>query len=177
MTLGEKLQYLRKQNGLSQEQFASKLTVSRQAVSKWELDSSLPDTENIVQISSIFGVTTDYLLKEDAQQTTHEPMPTPLPATKAQNARTAKIMMLVGGIGVLVFWILSSVYPVVTSFSEGSAHGEAARTIVKTGLPAFLELHQMQLLFACCCLAFAVGIAMYFLPIIKAKRKRGKKTT
>jgi len=67
MTFGEKLQSLRKQKGLSQEQLASQLTVSRQAVSKWELDSSLPDTENVVRISKLFGVSTDYLLYEEVK--------------------------------------------------------------------------------------------------------------
>ena len=45
MKFGEKLQKLRKQSGLSQEQLAARLTVSRQAVSKWELDDTMPDTE------------------------------------------------------------------------------------------------------------------------------------
>jgi len=66
MTFGEKLQLLRKQKGMSQEQLASQLNVSRQAVSKWELNSSLPDTDNIIQLSKLFGVSTDYLLCNDS---------------------------------------------------------------------------------------------------------------
>lgn len=68
MSFGEKLQSLRKDKGLSQEQLAAKLGVSRQAVSKWELDSSLPDTVNVIQIAELFGVSLDYLLKEDVQK-------------------------------------------------------------------------------------------------------------
>ena len=60
MKLGEKLQQLRKRSGLSQEQLASQLAVSRQAVSKWELDETMPDTENVIQLSRIFGVSCDY---------------------------------------------------------------------------------------------------------------------
>lgn len=67
MTFGEKLQSLRKQKGMSQEQLASQLTVSRQAVSKWELDSSLPDTENVVQLSKLFEVSIDYLLYDEIE--------------------------------------------------------------------------------------------------------------
>lgn len=63
MTLGEKIQVLRKQSGLSQEQLAAKILVTRQAISKWELSESLPDADNIVQLSEVFNVTTDYLLK------------------------------------------------------------------------------------------------------------------
>lgn len=62
MLIGEKIQYLRKQNGLSQEQFADKLGVTRQACSKWEIGDSIPDIENIVLISKLFNVTTDSLL-------------------------------------------------------------------------------------------------------------------
>ena len=64
MTLGEKIQALRKQSGMSQEQLAERITISRQAISRWELNESIPDADNIVQLSHIFGVSTDYLLKE-----------------------------------------------------------------------------------------------------------------
>ena len=66
MTLGEKIHILRKQSGMSQEQLAERLAVSRQAISKWELGESLPDIDNIVQISRVFDVSTDYLLKQGA---------------------------------------------------------------------------------------------------------------
>ncbi|SHH85642.1 Transcriptional regulator, contains XRE-family HTH domain [Sporobacter termitidis DSM 10068] len=65
MTLGEKLLYLRKKKGLSQEQLAAQVTVSRQAISKWELGESLPDTENIVQLTKIFAVSADFLLNDE----------------------------------------------------------------------------------------------------------------
>ena len=68
MTLGKKLQLLRKARGMSQEQLAEELDVSRQAVSKWELDATLPDTANVVALSKIFGVTTDYLLVEENEE-------------------------------------------------------------------------------------------------------------
>ncbi|MGN0583877.1 MAG: helix-turn-helix domain-containing protein [Ruminococcus sp.] len=57
----------RKQNGWSQEELAEKMNVSRQAVSKWESAQSLPDLERILMLSSIFGVTTDYLLKDEIE--------------------------------------------------------------------------------------------------------------
>ena len=68
MKLGEKLQRLRKQSGLSQEQLAGQLTVSRQAVSKWELDETMPDTDNVIQLSRLFGVTCDYLLRDEVDE-------------------------------------------------------------------------------------------------------------
>ncbi len=68
MTFGEKLQALRSQAGMSQEALAENLEVSRQAVSKWERDEALPETEKVVRISRQFGVSTDYLLVEDAPE-------------------------------------------------------------------------------------------------------------
>ena len=73
MTLGQKLQLLRKEKGFSQEALAEQLGVSRQAVSKWELDITLPETENIIKIGRIFEVSYDYLLKEDAENRRGEP--------------------------------------------------------------------------------------------------------
>ena len=64
MTLGEKLQQLRKSRGLSQEQLAAELDVSRQAVSKWECGDSAPDLDKLRAICTYFGVTTDYLIWE-----------------------------------------------------------------------------------------------------------------
>lgn len=68
MKFGEKLQKLRKQSGLSQEQLAAQLTVSRQAVSKWELDDTMPDTENVIQLGRIFSVSCDYLLRDEVDE-------------------------------------------------------------------------------------------------------------
>lgn len=65
MKLSEKLIMLRKEKGWSQEDFAEKLDVSRQAVSRWENETALPDAQNILRISTLFNVTADYLLNEE----------------------------------------------------------------------------------------------------------------
>lgn len=64
MILADKIIDLRKKNGWSQEELAEKLGVSRQAVSKWESAQSVPDMGRVVQMSELFGVSTDYLLKD-----------------------------------------------------------------------------------------------------------------
>lgn len=69
MKLEEKITTLRKRNGWSQEELAFRLDVSRQAVSKWEMGSSVPDIDNVLKMSELFGVSTDYLLKEDGENT------------------------------------------------------------------------------------------------------------
>ena len=65
MKLSDKIIKLRKAHVLSQEDFAEKLNVSRQAISRWENGTALPDAQNILMISKLFGVTTDYLLNDD----------------------------------------------------------------------------------------------------------------
>ena len=62
MTLGQKLKEIRKKFGLSQEQLAEIINVSRQAITKWETDAGLPDTENLKELSRIFEISINYLL-------------------------------------------------------------------------------------------------------------------
>jgi len=66
MKLEEKLMKLRKENAWSQEEFAEKLNVTRQTVSKWELGQTTPDTDNLTKIASIFGISVNDLLDENA---------------------------------------------------------------------------------------------------------------
>ena len=70
MTLGEKIYKLRVERGLSQESLGEMLNVSRQSVSKWETDQSVPELDKIVAVSEMFGVSTDYLLKESEERMT-----------------------------------------------------------------------------------------------------------
>lgn len=67
MILAEKIMELRKKNGWSQEELAFQMDVSRQSVSKWESGASIPDLERILKLSQLFGVSTDYLLKEELE--------------------------------------------------------------------------------------------------------------
>lgn len=68
MILADKIIEERKKNGWSQKELANKLGVSRQAVSKWESSGSIPDLQRILQMSELFGVTTDYLLKDEIEE-------------------------------------------------------------------------------------------------------------
>lgn len=83
MTLGEKLQTLRRSRGLSQEQLAEILEVSRQAVSKWENGDSAPDLDRLRAICTYFGVTTDYLIWD-------EPEDAPRGAEEARSRETQR---------------------------------------------------------------------------------------
>lgn len=68
MSFSEKILYLRTRNGMSQEVLADKLSVSRQAVSKWESGVTLPETDKLIAISDMFRVSLDYLLKESSKE-------------------------------------------------------------------------------------------------------------
>ena len=65
MAFGENLTFLRKSRGLSQEQLAEELDLTRQTISKWELNQSLPDLDFLLQLSDFFQVSTDDLIKKD----------------------------------------------------------------------------------------------------------------
>lgn len=67
MILADKIINLRKKSGMSQEDLAGKLNVSRQSISKWESAQSIPDLDKIIQLSIIFGVSTDFLLKDEIE--------------------------------------------------------------------------------------------------------------
>ena len=68
MKLNEKIIYCRRKSGLSQENLAELLNVSRQAVSKWETGDALPEVNKLSRLAQIFGVTTDWLLSEDDEE-------------------------------------------------------------------------------------------------------------
>lgn len=66
MTLGQAIQYYRKRQGLSQEALAELVGVSRQAVSKWELDDATPEVAKLKALAAVFGITVDQLLREES---------------------------------------------------------------------------------------------------------------
>ena len=113
MTFGEKLQALRKARGWSQEELATQINVSRQALSKWESSASVPDTENVIALSRLFGVTTDYLLLEGEAVV----QAAPAAATPSWRKKwpTKRLVLaaagIIGLIGVVALGIWGSVLP------------------------------------------------------------------
>ncbi len=123
MTLGEKLQKLRKARGWTQEELAEKVGVSRQSLSKWESDGALPDTANVIGLADLFGVTTDYLLREPAPADASAPVDAPAapavvqiiqPQKKAPPAAllTGYILLALGLAVFLGLVLLSIIFPV-----------------------------------------------------------------
>lgn len=105
MTLAEKLLQLRKREGLSQEELAAQLHVSRQAVSRWELGTAMPDAPNLLQLSKLFGVTTDWLLHDEWENEPAGPgTQTAEKKGKREQDRQAVLAGLVGLHAVALFW-------------------------------------------------------------------------
>ena len=95
MNLSAKLTSLRKQKGLTQMDLAEKLNVSRQAISRWEVGTAVPSTDNLKVLSELYGVTVDYLLNElnDGTVQIHEEW-APISVSKNHTPKTRKSMML-----------------------------------------------------------------------------------
>ena len=90
MILADKIIRLRKKNGWSQEELAEKMEVSRQAVSKWESAQAIPDLERILSLARLFGVSTDYLLKDEmeSEEFTADETESDIPRISLEDAHT-----------------------------------------------------------------------------------------
>lgn len=159
MTLAEKIMRLRRQRGWSQEELAERLGVSRQAVSKWEGAQSVPEPEKIVQLSDLFGVTTDYLLRDSVVDDGPPPPPaaakTPRQVTPEQAAaylalrtRASRLIAL----GVLLCALAPLPWMVALLPSRGAVVYESAgQSPAAWGLPILLALDAAAAaLFLCC---------------------------
>lgn len=118
MKLPDKIVGLRKSNGMSQEDLAEKLDVSRQAISRWESGAAMPDANNILQLSKLFGVTTDYLLNDDYQSDNDLPK-----VKEVQNDNLGQIMIYLVTLEVMILlmqfmttFILQNVFFAFLSF-------------------------------------------------------------
>ena len=94
MTLGEKMKLLRASRGLSQEQLAAELNVSRQAVSKWECGDAAPDLDKLRAICAYFGVTTDYLIWENEEDAPKAAVPAKERASRGRNEVFSNVLLL-----------------------------------------------------------------------------------
>lgn len=124
MALSDKLYSLRKKRGLSQEQLAEQLNVSRQAISKWESGYSIPESDKLIAISTYFKVSLDYLMKEDNASSDNE---TPKEHENSiqptnQSRWLVGIILSIGGIVCLIIWGLLSIFnsAVSNQISESS---------------------------------------------------------
>ncbi len=176
MTFGEKLTRLRKREGMSQESLAEKLGVSRQAVSRWEQGTALPDAAKLLPCARLFSVSVEWLL-DDARGWEDR-----APETAAQEAAASAghgdrpwyiaggIVTGAGALGLVAMGILSAVYPAVVS--ETPLGVDWVR--VYDGLAGFLRLHNVEWLFALWAAVALAGLWMLAQPSV---RKEGQKNS
>ena len=167
MTFSEKLIRLRRREGLSQEALAEALGVSRQAVSRWEQRTALPDSAKLLPCARHFGVSVDWLL-DDAQDWEAQAAP-------AAPGKARSLAWTIGGgvltglslLGLLVMGILSSVYPAV--FTEAPLGANWVRSYA--GLSGFLKVHRLEWLFALWAAVTLAGLWLLAQPSIRRRER------
>lgn len=107
MTLSEKLYNLRRKQGLSQEALAEKLDCSRQVISKWENGTTTPDAEMLQKYSELFGVSIDYLVKEDIEEPTSVQPTGKNDGNKKLLGILGLVLSLMGCVSLIVFGAIS----------------------------------------------------------------------
>lgn len=134
--LSEKIRELRRKAGLSQEELADKLNVSRQAVSKWELGSAVPTADKLVDIADFFGVSLDFLMRENSEQPLNVSRQTANSAPEKPHSRRkiASVLLMAAavflGVVVLVLYVTGA----------GVLGGGSGITINGTGMLAALAV-------------------------------------
>lgn len=158
MIFKEKLKQLRKAAGMSQEDLAGKLNVSRQAVSRWETGETLPDADMLVQLSNLFEVSIDSLLKseEDIIKKCNETANNIGGKETLVYKITGICVTAASSIALLVLGVLSSVFPVY----RGRHINGGADTLYKANLFTFLAEHNLEWLFVVVSIALLIGILL-----------------
>lgn len=168
-----KIQARRKALGLSQEELAQRMGVSRQSVTKWETGLSAPDLDRLVELADTLGVSLDYLLRDQAEMSDAPAEPgesvvaespseerSERPAVSAASvSATARhialaagvLLFLIGAGGLLTMWIYSELFPVQLVDGRGGVH---------TGLWGYVLARDVKALFWAALAATAAGLAL-----------------
>ena len=134
MKLCDKILTLRKQHGLSQEMLAEKLNVSRQAISRWESGTSLPDASNILQLSELFGVTTDYLLHDEYENDNDVPVVQQTKRTEKTQANCQLAFVICTGLNIMLL-----IYQIIMFFELQSPSLSLLGTLLSVAVAVGFE--------------------------------------
>lgn len=179
MKLSDKILSLRKRNGLSQEELADKLNVSRQAVSRWEGGAAQPDASNVLQLSKLFGVTADYLLN-DEYESDHD-----VPAVKnSETIANRKIKNVValcisifGLTGNFVIYILSRFTEVMVPriiYENGKKMYQWSGEFMGRSYKYFIQEYNLEFLTVLFWTLFLAGLIYIFMNSGKIKKAFAK---
>ena len=177
MKLNEKILTLRKKEGLSQEELADRLNVSRQAVSRWEVGTAQPDASNILQLSKLFNITADCLLNDDYD--TDKDVPA-IKSTKENAKQHIKAIIgaciaALGFVGNSIIYIISrfvKVYAPLKIYDyETKTHTYLYDGELRVNFKYFVEEYQLTVLIVILCVISLIGIAIaiYNIPAVNKK--------
>ena len=169
MKLSEKIVRLRKARGMSQEALAEQLDVSRQAVSRWEVGSALPDAGNVLQLSRLFGVTADYLL--DDEYTGEQASPAGSHSRQKNGGWLRKTVGLsIGGFGLLcnlAIYVLSRFIEVMVphvTHENSETWYTYSSSITARSYKYFIREYKLEFLVALFWILAAIGLVIAFVP-------------
>ncbi|WP_207706674.1 helix-turn-helix transcriptional regulator [Flintibacter sp. KGMB00164] len=148
MTLGEKICTLRTGKGLSQEDLAAKLEVSRQSVSKWETGQSVPDLEKIIKLADLFGVNVDELVREGER-----PQP-PKPETKVVYVKEKREWTAAQKVGICLLAVGGAL--TLLGLAYGGVLSLAGIALVVLGLPLLLAKKHPWMALGWTCVALSL---------------------
>ena len=180
-----KIQARRKALGMSQEELAQRMGVSRQSVTKWETGLSAPDLDRLVELADTLGVSLDFLLRDQVdapdvsvpcgeqgdvppaetpaeERSEKEALPSSSMSTAARHIALAAgvLVFLVGAGGLLTMWIYSELFPVQLVDGRGGVH---------TGLWGYVLARDVEALFWAALAAMAAGAALLGVTLRKGK--------
>ncbi len=162
---GEKVQSLRKLKGMSQEELVQHINVSRQAVSKWELNDTLPDIEKLIKISELFEVTIDTLVKDEKKLETNIASQCKVISDEEKLHKRYQIIgcfcLCFSIISYSIIWILAKVNPPQVSYYRSNQD----RYIV--GLELFVWVHDLSGFLWLCFFIFVSGLLLIYHQKVK----------
>lgn len=162
MLLSEKIYKLRKENGLSQENLATKLNVSRQAVSKWE-SGVIPDIDNIVNLARYFDCSIDYLLNDDidsidgsikSDEDKNDNTFTENQKNRFSENLKINILLTLPILVILIMWIISKLVEVPITHQDYNTKN------FYTGFSGFIDYYDLWGLFYICIAVWVIGVFM-----------------
>lgn len=173
MTIGEKILNQRKARGWSQEELAERISVSRQAVSRWEAGTAKPDADKIIALCDLFGISADYLLRDLGGSSDDASHPLQ-PAQKRETRWPAWIVTAFGAVTLFVLRILASVNRVYMSPSFTVSEDGSERLYDPGGYTGFwwyIEQNDFVWLFWMAVCALAAGSCLLLWHWISCRKK------
>lgn len=160
MTLGQTLVRLRKEKGLSQEQLAEQLHLTRQTISKWELDQSVPDVSNLIALSDFFDVPIDHLVRGCEDYPHAENIPVSPGTGYKWGILAGCIIAGISFMGIVAFFICSALHPWKAMVNGWRFQGLPAFLIGTNSVGGFITL----------CAALMIGCVLAGWSIVRKNK-------